>query len=86
MITEANHFVYIENQFFITATGSGERPVKNLIGKAIVDRVLSAARSGTKFKVVVVLPAIPGFAGDLDDGPKSTLVIMGETYNSSESS
>jgi hypothetical protein len=37
-------------QFFITST-SGNGPVKNLIGKAIAERVLSAARSGKKFKV-----------------------------------
>lgn len=50
MITEAVHCIYIQNQFFITATKEGT-PVKNLIGRAIVSRILSAARSGKKFKV-----------------------------------
>ncbi|KAI5475207.1 phospholipase D [Pseudohyphozyma bogoriensis] len=80
MIAEANHFVYIENQFFITNT-CDKGPVKNLIGKAIVERVLSAARAGKKFKVVIVIPAIPGFAGDLE-GNSGTLAIMGACYNS----
>ncbi|KAM0753544.1 phospholipase D/nuclease [Meredithblackwellia eburnea MCA 4105] len=81
MISEANHFIYIENQFFVTNTKSGNGPVKNLIGKAITERVLSAARSGKKFKVVIVIPAIPGFAGDLH-GNSGTLAIMGATYRS----
>lgn len=65
MIAEANHCIYIENQFFITNTSPDKPFVKNLIGKAITERILSAARAGKKFKVVVVIPAIPGFAGDL---------------------
>lgn len=51
MIMEANHCIYMENQFFITNTESGKGPVQNLIGRALVQRILSAARSGTKFKV-----------------------------------
>jgi phospholipase D1/2 len=43
-----------ENQFFVTNTTPGHGPVQNLIGKAIVERILSAARAGKKFKVVVV--------------------------------
>ncbi|KAL8286802.1 hypothetical protein RQP46_004330 [Phenoliferia psychrophenolica] len=81
MISEANHFIYIENQFFITNTRPDDGPIKNLIGKAIVQRVLSAARSGKKFKVVIVIPAIPGFSGDLF-GNSGTLAIMGATYAS----
>lgn len=66
MIREANHCIYIENQFFITATEPGT-PVVNMIGAAIVERILTAARDKKKFKIVVVIPTIPCFAGDLDD-------------------
>ncbi|GAA5940921.1 hypothetical protein JCM10213_008004 [Rhodosporidiobolus nylandii] len=79
MIREARHFVFISNQFFITSTGSakdGKGPVENLIGRALVERVLSAAKSGQKFKVVIIIPAIPGFAGDLIDS-SGTLAILG---------
>ncbi|ORY72756.1 phospholipase D/nuclease [Leucosporidium creatinivorum] len=79
MIAEANHCIYIENQFFITNTSPDKPFVKNLIGKAITERILSAARAGKKFKVVVLIPAIPGFAGDLK-GNAGTLAIMGATY------
>lgn len=65
MIREASHCIYIENQFFITATEPGTAVV-NLIGAALVERILSAAKDGRKFKVVVVIPTIPCFAGELD--------------------
>ncbi|CAG8616793.1 14882_t:CDS:10, partial [Cetraspora pellucida] len=66
-IKNAKHFVYIENQFFITATKtSNDYPVKNLIGKAIVERVLQAHKNKEKFKIIVVMPLIPGFPAEID--------------------
>ncbi|KDN41694.1 phospholipase D/nuclease [Tilletiaria anomala UBC 951] len=65
-IREANHCIYIENQFFITATQLGEK-VQNVIGSAIVERVLSAAKDGRRFKVIIVIPTIPCFAGELEE-------------------
>ena len=83
IIENAQHFVYIENQFFITATSDAQKPVRNKIGAAIVERILRAARAGEKFKIIVVIPAIPGFAGDLkDDGSLGTRAIMEFQYNS----
>ena len=83
VIENSQHFVYIENQFFITATSSTQKPVKNNIGAAIVQRILRAARSGQKFKMIVVIPAIPGFAGDLkDDASLGTRAIMEFQYDS----
>ena len=41
--------------------------MKNLIAKALVDRILIAARDGANFKVVVVIPEVPGFAGQIKD-------------------
>ncbi|KPI38498.1 Phospholipase D1 [Cyphellophora attinorum] len=83
LIEQSEHFVYIENQFFITATGDKQKSVKNLIGKALVDRILRAARNGQKYKVVVLMPAVPAFAGDLrDDDSLGTRAIMEFQYNS----
>ncbi|KAK4058234.1 hypothetical protein OIO90_000973 [Microbotryomycetes sp. JL221] len=82
MISEASHHILIENQFFITSTVPGPRNfVHNLIGKALVERVLSAARSNQPFRVDIFIPAVPGFAGDLD-GNSGTLAILGATYYS----
>ncbi|KAL8669348.1 MAG: hypothetical protein Q9168_006053 [Polycauliona sp. 1 TL-2023] len=83
VIQRSQHFVYIENQFFITATGNSQKPVKNTIGAALVDRILRAARAGEKYKVIVIIPAVPGFAGDLkDDASLGTRAIMEFQYNS----
>lgn len=82
MITEAKSFVMISNQFFIAGTGvDAKSPVQNLVGQAIVQRVLRAAKEGKRFKVVILIPAIPGFAGDLK-GNSGTLAILGAQYMS----
>ncbi len=83
IIRDAKHYVYIENQFFITATGDQQSPVHNLIGKAIVDAILAAAKEDRKFRVVMVIPCIPGFAGDLrSDAAAGTRAIMDYQYKS----
>lgn len=83
VIKNSRHFVYIENQFFITATGDQQKPVRNLIGQAIVERILQAARNNEKYKVMVVIPAVPAFAGDLrDDSSLGTRAIMEFQYSS----
>lgn len=61
-IAKAQHFIYIENQFFISLASM---QVKNQVGDAIFKRILRAHREGTKFKVFVVLPLLPGFEGEV---------------------
>ena len=83
VIRNSQHFVYIENQFFITATSDKQKPIKNMIGAAIVERILQAARAGEKYKIIVIMPAIPAFAGDLkDDASLGTRAIMEFQYDS----
>ncbi|KAI1319331.1 phospholipase D/nuclease [Xylariaceae sp. FL0255] len=82
-IENAKHFVYIENQFFITATGEHQGPVENRIGASIVSRIVRAHENGENFRVVVLMPAVPAFAGDLhSDGALGTRAIMEYQYNS----
>ncbi|KAJ4366683.1 hypothetical protein N0V95_000010 [Ascochyta clinopodiicola] len=82
-IRDSQHFVYIENQFFITATGDQQRPIKNQVGAAIVERIVRAARNGEKYKMIVVIPAVPAFAGDLKlDEALGTRAIMEFQYDS----
>lgn len=106
VIRNADHFVYIENQFFskstscdssnikiperstlthvsVTATGEEQSPIHNQIGRAIVDAVVRASKENRKFRVIIVIPAIPGFAGDLrDDAAAGTRAIMDYQYKS----
>ncbi|KAM3564519.1 hypothetical protein MY1884_000719 [Beauveria asiatica] len=82
-ILKAQHFVYIENQFFITATSSQQHPVVNKIGAAIVQRIQRAHSIGERFKMWVVIPAVPAFAGDLKSNDAlGARAIMKYQYNS----
>ncbi|KAG1897846.1 uncharacterized protein F5891DRAFT_1046379 [Suillus fuscotomentosus] len=78
LINEANHFIYIENQFFISNTRE-EGPVKNQIAKALVERIIKAAKDDRKFKVIVVIPELPGFAGDVKND-SALKIIMAAQY------
>lgn len=82
LINEANHFIYIENQFFISNTRE-EGPVKNQIAKALVERIIKAAKEYRKFKVIVVIPELPGFAGDVksDTALKTIMAAQYRTIN-----
>lgn len=83
IITAAKHFIYIENQFFITATDDKQNPIMNKIGRAIVDRILRAARERQRFRIIVIMPAIPAFAGDLQvESSLGTRAIMEFQYRS----
>ncbi|KAJ3493390.1 hypothetical protein NLG97_g4763 [Lecanicillium saksenae] len=82
-ILKAEHFIYIENQFFITATSSKQHPVVNKIGAAIVQRIRRAHTNNERFKMWVVMPAVPAFAGDLKaNDALGTRAIMKYQYNS----
>ncbi|KAM7345990.1 phospholipase D isoform 3-T4 [Cochliomyia hominivorax] len=67
-ITKAQHYIYIENQFFITmqlgATGSLGH-VRNQIGEALFKRIVRAHKERKKFRVYVIMPLLPGFEGDV---------------------
>jgi phospholipase D1/2 len=78
LIREAKYYIYIENQFFISATKPGGSVV-NQIAAALVERIIRAAKEGKKFKVVVVLPEVPGFSGDIKS-ESSIKIIMGAQY------
>lgn len=83
IIEKAEHYVYIENQFFITATGDQQKPIENTVGRAIVNACIRAAKEGRKFRVIILIPAIPGFAGDLrQDAAMGTRAIMDYQYKS----
>ncbi|KAL8297949.1 hypothetical protein RB597_007064 [Gaeumannomyces tritici] len=83
VIGQAQHYVYIENQFFITATGDQQSPIHNQIGRAIVDAVVRASKEARKFRIIILIPAVPGFAGDLrEDAATGTRAIMDYQYKS----
>lgn len=82
-IKNSQHFVYMENQFFITATGDEQKPVKNRVGAAIVERIVRAARNNEDWNMIINIPSVPAFAGDLKaDEALGTRAIMEFQYDS----
>ncbi|XP_045763314.1 phospholipase D2 isoform X1 [Maniola jurtina] len=69
-ITRAQHYVYIENQFFITLSRTS-LTVRNQIGEALFNRIMRAHRANETFRVYVVMPLLPGFEGEVG-GPSGT--------------
>jgi phospholipase D1/2 len=67
LIRTARRFIYIENQFFISMTEGSGNSIKNEIANEIYLRIATAVAHHEPFKVWVIIPLIPGFAGELDD-------------------
>ncbi|KAM4606675.1 phospholipase D1 isoform 1-T2 [Polymixia lowei] len=70
-IKTSQHFIYIENQFFISCADN--RHVFNKIGDTIAERIIRAYREGRKYRVYVVTPLLPGFEGDINTGGGSAI-------------
>ncbi|XP_068130037.1 phospholipase D2-like [Hyperolius riggenbachi] len=80
-ISTANHYIYIENQFFISSTGG--RSIQNTISEAIVQRISRAHKENATFRVYILVPLLPGFEGNIDlGGGNSIQAILHYTYSS----
>ncbi|XP_030375279.1 phospholipase D2 isoform X2 [Scaptodrosophila lebanonensis] len=68
-ITKAQHYIYIENQFFITlqlgVSGTLGGNVRNQIGETLFKRIVRAHKERKNFRVYVIMPLLPGFEGDV---------------------
>ncbi|MBN3273712.1 PLD1 Phospholipase, partial [Polyodon spathula] len=71
VIENSKHYIYIENQFFISCTDN--RLVFNRIGDTIAARILRAYRENKRYRVYVVTPLLPGFEGDISSGGGSAI-------------
>ena len=65
-IKNAKHFIYIENQFFISSQNGFWFPIKNEIQEALVGRIVRAHETNENFHVMVIIPLKPEFPGDWD--------------------
>ncbi|CAN1281297.1 Phospholipase D zeta 1 [Linum perenne] len=76
LIEKAEHFIYIENQFFISGL-SGDDVIKNRVLESLYRRIMRAYIEKKCFRVIIIIPLIPGFQGGLDDaGAASVRAIM----------
>ncbi|ESK89222.1 spo14 [Moniliophthora roreri MCA 2997] len=80
-IQMSEHFVYIENQFFITSTVINDVKIENKIGDALVHRIIRAYRDGTPWKCCILIPLLPGFSFPVDHGDASAVRIILECQN-----
>ena len=91
LIDNSKHYIYIENQFFITKTYDKEERrnsgvnlkalVQNEIGLHIKARIEKAYAAKENFKVFICIPLLPGFSGT--PGESSTMnCILKYTFQS----
>ena len=90
LIDESKHFIYIENQFFVSRSWDQETicekdfnemnvTVENEIALHIFRRLEKAVRNDENFKVVVFIPLLPGFAGEPEQSYTLQLIVK-HTY------
>ena len=65
LISQAQFFVWIENQFFISGMND-DNDVQNRVIEALFQRICKANEQGQAFKVYVFLPLLPSFEGPID--------------------
>ncbi|KAG7088566.1 hypothetical protein E1B28_012546 [Marasmius oreades] len=80
-IQMSEHFVYIENQFFITSTVVSDVKIENNIGDALVHRIIRAHHDKAPWKCCIVIPLLPGFSFPVDSSDASAIRIILECQN-----
>ncbi|TAQ86673.1 hypothetical protein B7494_g4993 [Chlorociboria aeruginascens] len=76
MIEESEHFVYMENQFFITSCETMNVKIVNKVGDAIVERAVRAYRNGESWRCVICIPLMPGFQNTVDEPEGSSVRLI----------
>ncbi|KAL8999538.1 MAG: hypothetical protein Q9169_001626 [Polycauliona sp. 2 TL-2023] len=76
-IKDSEHFVYIENQFFVSSCKTHNVEIVNGIGDALVERIIRASGKKEDWRAVIIIPLIPGFQNTVDtkDGTSVRLIM-----------
>ncbi|KAI0134102.1 hypothetical protein BJ170DRAFT_184678 [Xylariales sp. AK1849] len=83
LIEQSEHFVYMENQFFITSTETMNTKVVNRIGDALVERIIRAHENDEDWRCCIMIPLVPGFQNTVaQDSGSSVRLIMQFQYRS----
>ena len=77
MISTSEHFVYIENQFFISSCEVLGTKIENRISDALVDRIKRAHNNQEDWRACLIIPLMPGFQNTVDqqDGSSVRLIM-----------
>lgn len=76
LIETSEHFVYIENQFFVTSCVVDGNEIQNRIGDALVDRIIRAHNERTNWRAIIVIPLMPGFESQVDEPDGSSVRVI----------
>ncbi|KAH9825288.1 hypothetical protein DFH28DRAFT_943383 [Melampsora americana] len=79
----SDHFVYIENQFFITSCIVEGTVITNQIGDALVNRIIKAHTQGTPWKAIIIIPTMPGYPSPLNEDAAGSVRLIVECQNRS---
>ena len=83
LISTAEKYIFIENQFFVTSSDNESSRVQNQIGRFLGERVARACRDNEEFKIYIVIPCVPGMNGRLEKNTAAGQeVILHLTYES----
>ncbi|RDI82881.1 hypothetical protein Vi05172_g7070 [Venturia inaequalis] len=83
MIENSDHFVYIENQFFITSCNVDATKIENKIGDALFERIVKAYENDENWRAVIIIPLMPGFQNTVKEADGSSVrLIMSCQYRS----
>lgn len=82
-IQKSEHFVYIENQFFVTSTIVDTTVIENQIGDALVNRIIRAHRENTTWRACIIIPLMPGYAESVDNPNASSVRLIVDCQNRS---
>ncbi|CCE64585.1 hypothetical protein TPHA_0I00790 [Tetrapisispora phaffii CBS 4417] len=76
LIETSEHYIYIENQFFVTTSRWDGVVIENKIGDAIIDRIIRASSEGKVWKAFIIIPLMPGFDSPVDRPEASSLRVI----------
>lgn len=83
MISTSQHFVYIENQFYISSCEALGTRIENRISDALVDRIKRAHQNQEDWRACLIIPLMPGFQNTVDQQEGSSVrLIMSCQYRS----
>ncbi|KAL1652579.1 Phospholipase D1 [Didymella pomorum] len=83
MIATSEHFVYIENQFYISSSEVLGTKIENKISDALVDRIKRAHANDEDWRACIILPLMPGYQNTVDEQDGSSVrLIMTCQYHS----
>ena len=83
MIATSEHFVYIENQFYVSSCEVLGTKIENKINDALVDRIKRAHANDEDWRACIILPLMPGYQNTVDEQDGSSVrLIMTCQYHS----